>query len=141
MPHRDILRMLDVDYTHNMAVVIETDPDDEEPKLIAVGRYHTDPATNYAEAAFEVRDDWQGRGLGTILLQHLIEIARENGVAGFTAEVLAENRPMQHVFHKSGLEVQSQLDSGVYSLTMSLSPPEERNEPGRRMKGKPKRGS
>jgi hypothetical protein len=41
---------------------------------------------------------------------------------------------MQHVFHKSGLEVQSQLDSGVYSLTMDLSPAEEKSEPQRRMK-------
>jgi len=139
LPHRDILRLLEVDYTQNVAIVIETEPEGQESQLIGVGRYHTDPATNYAETAFVIRDDWQGRGLGTALLGHLIEIARENGIAGFTAEVLAENQPMQHVFHKSGLEIQSHLDSGVYHLTMSLSPPEERNEPGRRMKGKRKR--
>jgi acyl-CoA hydrolase/GNAT superfamily N-acetyltransferase len=141
LPHRDILRLLEVDYTQNMAIVIEAEPDGEEPKLIAVGRYHTDPATNYAETAFVVRDEWQGRGLGTILLQYLIEIAREQGVAGFTAEVLAENRPMQHVFHKSGLEVQSQLESGVYSLTMDLSPVEAGIEPPPRKKGQRKRRS
>jgi hypothetical protein len=72
---------------------------------------------------------------------HLIDIARENGIAGFTAEVLAENRATQHVFHKSGLEVESQLDSGVYSLTMDLSPAEEKGEPRRRMKGKRKRSA
>ena len=72
-------------------------------------------------------------------MRHLIDIARENGVAGFTAEVLAENRGMQHVFHKSGLEVQSQLNDGVYSLTMDLSVVEEEKiEPPRRKKGQRK---
>jgi acyl-CoA hydrolase/RimJ/RimL family protein N-acetyltransferase len=139
LPHRDILRLLEVDYAQNMAVVIETEPGDEESKLVGVGRYHTDPATHYAETAFVIRDDWQGAGLGTALLRHLIDIARENSVAGFTAEVLAENSAMQHVFHKSGLEVQSQLDNGVYHLTMDLSPAEEKSEPQRRMKGQRKR--
>jgi acyl-CoA hydrolase/GNAT superfamily N-acetyltransferase len=139
LPHRDILRLLEVDYTKNMAVVIEAEPDDEESKLIGVGRYHTDPATNYAETAFVIRDDWQGHGLGTTLLQHVIDIARENGVAGFTAEVLGENRAMRHVFHKSGLEIQSQLNGGIYSLTMDLSPVEKKSESRRGKKGSRKR--
>jgi GNAT superfamily N-acetyltransferase len=104
-----------------------------------VGRYHTDPATNYAETAFVIHDDWQGHGLGTTLLQHIIDIARENGVTGFTAEVLGENRAMRHVFHKSGLEIQSQLNGGIYSLTMDLSPVEKKSE-SRRGKGQRKRG-
>jgi len=139
LPHRDILRMLEVDYTKNMAVVIESEPDDEESKLVGVGRYHTDPATNYAETAFVIRDDWQGHGLGTTLLHHVIDIARENGVAGFTAEVLGEDRGMRHVFHKSGLEIQSQLNGGIYSLTMALSPVEKKGEPRRGKKGPRKR--
>jgi acyl-CoA hydrolase/GNAT superfamily N-acetyltransferase len=141
MPHRDILRLLEVDYAQNMAVVIEAEPDDEESTIIGVGRYHTDPATNYAETAFLIRDGWQGFGLGTILLRHLIDIARENGVAGFTAEVLVENRAMRHVFHKSGLEVQSKLDGGVYSLTMDLSSLETKSKPRRKKKGQRKRSS
>ena len=140
LPHRDILRLLEVDYTKNMAVVIEAEPDDEESRIVGVGRYHTDPATNYAETAFVIRDDWQGHGLGTALLQHVIDIARENGVAGFTAEVLGENRGMRHVFHKSGLEIQSQLNGGVYSLTIDLSPVEKKGKPRSKKKGQRKRG-
>jgi GNAT superfamily N-acetyltransferase len=139
LPHRDILRLLEVDYTKNMAVVIETEPGDEESQLVGVGRYHTDPATNYAETAFVIHDDWQGHGLGTTLMHHVIEIARENGVTGFIAEVLEENRAMRHVFHKSGLEIQSQLHGGVYNLTMDLSPVEKKSEPRRKKGGKRKR--
>jgi GNAT superfamily N-acetyltransferase len=141
LPHRDILRLLEVDYAQNMAVVIEAEPDGEESKIVGVGRYHTDPATNYAETAFLIRDDWQGFGLRTILLRHLIDIARENGVAGFTAEVLVENRAMRHVFHKSGLEVQSKLDGGVYSLTMDLSSLDTKGKPRSGKKAQRKRSS
>jgi RimJ/RimL family protein N-acetyltransferase len=134
LSHRDILRLLEVDYAQNMAVVIEASPDDEESTLIGVGRYHADPATHYAETAYVILDEWQGHGLGTALLEHLIEIARENGIAGFTAEVLSENRAMRHVFHKSGLEIQSQLHGGVYSLVMDLRPPENKGQPPRKKK-------
>jgi RimJ/RimL family protein N-acetyltransferase len=130
------LRLVEVDYAQNMAVVIEAEPDDEESTIIGVGRYHTDPATNYAETAYVILDQWQGHGLGTLLLQHLIDIARENGIAGFTAEVLSENQAMRHVFHKSGLEIQSQLHGGVYSLIMNLWPVEKKGQP--RHKKKPR---
>ena len=103
-----------------MAVVIESQLEGEESQLLGMGSYHTDPATSYAETAFLIRDDWQGRGLGTALLLHLIDIARKNGIAGFTAEILADNRTMRHVFHKAGLEIQSTLSDGVYSLRMDL---------------------
>ena len=132
LSHRDILRLLEVDYTKNMAAVIEAEPDGEEATIVGVGRYHTDPATNYAETAFVILDDWQGHGLGTMLLQHLIQIARENGIAGFTADVLAENRGMRHVFHKSGLEIQSQLNGGVYSLAMDLSSAKQKKTPSKK---------
>jgi len=141
LSHRDILRLLEVDYTQNMAVVIEAGPDGGESEIIGVGRYHTDPATNYAETAFVVLDAWQGHSLGSMLLDHLIEIARENGIAGFTADVLAENRAMRHVFHKSGLEIQSQLNGGVYSLVMDLSPAKQKSRPPRKAKKSPKRKS
>ena len=139
LSHRDILRLLEVDYTQNMAVVIEAEPDGAESEIIGVGRYHTDPATNYAETAFVVLDAWQGHSLGTMLLDHLIQIARENGIAGFTADVLAENRAMRHVFHKSGLEIQSRLNGGVYSLVMDLSPAKQKSRPPRKAKKSPKR--
>jgi GNAT superfamily N-acetyltransferase len=121
MPHKDILYYLNVDYSKTMALVVDTASGGEESEIVAVGRYHTDPRTDYAEVAFVVRDDWQGHGLATLLLKELIRIARQNGVVGFTAEVLGTNDAMLHVFHKSGLKVQSSLADGEYSLKMTLS--------------------
>ncbi len=89
--------------------------------LIAVGRYYLDEATNRAEVAFVVRDEWQNKGIGSFLLNYLVTIARRNGIKGFTAEVLRENKPMQRVFHKkSDLRVQSHLTEDVYSFELDF---------------------
>ena len=70
--------------------------------------------------AFVVRDGWQGKGLGTFVFRHLVKIAKRNGIAGFTAEVLRENERMQAVFNHSNLKVKSQLEEGVYSFVMDF---------------------
>lgn len=106
MPHADLLRYTDVDDRDNVAIVVETQPQQSEPELIGVARYHNDRSTNFAEIAFLIRDDWQRHGVGTELIKHLIDIAKQNGIGGFTAEVLTINTPMFSVFERSGLEVQ-----------------------------------
>ncbi len=114
----DLLGYLDVDDRDNVAIIAETQTEDSEPEIVAVGRYHNDRASNYAEVAFEVRDDWQRQGIGTALLRHLIEIAKQSGIDGLTAEVLATNTEMMRVFHRSGLEVSSILSGQGYEVTM-----------------------
>ena len=71
-----------------------------------------------AETAFAVRDDFQKRGIGTELLKYLTYLAQKQGLLGFTAEVLVENRPMLHIFQKMGFDMQKRISSGVYELRM-----------------------
>jgi len=68
-----------------------------------------------------VQDDWQGKHIGSYLFKHLVNIARRHGIAGFTAEVLSENRPMQAVFRHSGLKVTSRTREGVVHFDMEFS--------------------
>jgi GNAT superfamily N-acetyltransferase len=75
-----------------------------------------DQATRLAEVAFVVRDDWQGRGVGTLLMKRMSEIAQARGLVGFSADVLASNKSMLMVFQRSGLEVVSQFDGSTYHL-------------------------
>ena len=63
-------------------------------------------------------DGWQGKGIGTFLFNHLMKIARRNGIRGFTAEVLSQNRAMQAVFDRSNCKTRSRLAEGVYSYEM-----------------------
>jgi ribosomal protein S18 acetylase RimI-like enzyme len=79
----------------------------------------SDPA--HAEAAFAVSDDFAGRGLGTILLAHLAEAAREAGVEVFVNEVLPQNHRMIGVFRESGFPVQTRSLPGYLQIDVPTS--------------------
>jgi len=111
--HEEMQELVDSDYALNMGVVA-CDPDLGD--LIGMSRYDVDPATQLAEIAFVVCDNWQNRGVGTLLMKRMSEIARARGLAGFTADVLSRNKAMLIVFQRSGLEVMSQFDGSSYHL-------------------------
>jgi GNAT superfamily N-acetyltransferase len=120
MPHEKIQPFVNIDYREEMALVgLLGEPGDEE--IIAIGRFRIDPSDDLAEIAFVVRDDWQNRGVGTHLMSKLFEIARERGVDGLKADVLAENKKMLHVFHKCGYPVHSKLEDGIYSIRIDFA--------------------
>ena len=109
-----------VDHRTEVAIVA-TLPAAYGEDIIAVGRYYLNPKTNRAEVAFVVRDEWQGRGIGSFLLKYLTTIAKRQGISGFTAEVLRENKAMQAVLNKSEAKVHSKLRQNVYSYTLDFA--------------------
>lgn len=109
----EILKLVDLDYVQNMALLVCAGPDDH-PDIVAMARYDLDPATQLADIAFVVRDDWQGKGAGTILMRRMAEIARARGAAGFRGDVQAANKAMLSIFHRSGLNVRSDLRGDSY---------------------------
>ncbi|MBW1982156.1 MAG: GNAT family N-acetyltransferase [Deltaproteobacteria bacterium] len=114
-PHRDTQAMVNIDYEHEMTIVGVVGEIGSET-IIAVGRYILDQKTNFAEVDFAVRSEWQRKGIGTFLVHYLCEIARSKGVTGFMAYVLAANRKMLSVFHKTGYVIHSSLEDGVYEI-------------------------
>lgn len=100
--------------------IVATVPEAHGEDIIAIGRYYLDEKTNMAEIAFIVRDKWQNLGIGTALYKHLTLIARRNGIAGFTAEVLKTNRAMLRVINKSDMGVTSVPNSDVYSFRIKF---------------------
>ncbi len=116
---RQIQDFVYIDHRRDVAVV-GTVPEAHGEQIIAVGTYYLNEKTNLAEVAFVVRDGWQNKRLGTYMFKHLTKIAKRNGIAGFTAEVLRENERMQNVFNHSGLKVTSQLEEGVFSFHMEF---------------------
>lgn len=114
-PHEEMQDLVDLDFQGNMALVVTATRECTE-ELVAMARYDVEPATRLAEIAFVVRDEWQGKGLGTLLMQRLTAIARARGLAGFSAEVHSSNKPMMVVFHNSGHKLTSRLEDGVYYL-------------------------
>ena len=90
-------------------------------ELIGCGSYECDdPPSQSAEFAMAVADDMHNRGVGTLLLEHLISLARSRGLRAFTAETLSENALMLRVFADAGLQPHRALAGGVYDLTFPL---------------------
>jgi acyl-CoA synthetase (NDP forming)/L-amino acid N-acyltransferase YncA len=73
-----------------------------------------------AEVAFAVADDMHNRGVGTLLLEHLISLARSRGVRSLIAQTLSDNALMLRVFADAGLQARRALADGVYELTFPL---------------------
>lgn len=112
-----------VDYRGRFALVVER-PGVGAPALIAVARYETTSDPALAEVAFVVEDDWQGRGLGTILLQDVLRAAEANGIAAFQAWVLADNRRMLDMFARFTDVIERRLEQSVVSLRFRRAPPD-----------------
>jgi acyl-CoA synthetase (NDP forming)/GNAT superfamily N-acetyltransferase len=89
-------------------------------RLVGVASYETAGGPYAAEVAFAVPDDMHGRGIATLLLEHLVSVGKERGLHAFTAEALPENRPMLEVFADAGLPVQRRMTDGVVELTFPL---------------------
>src|SRR5579875_3914001 len=115
IPPRDLHRFANVDYHDRVALVAELGGE-----IIAVGRYERDDATDQAEVAFVVADAHQGRGIGSVLLEHLAAAARERGLKRFTAVVLAENSGMIRVFRDAGYEMTRRVEYGEVTLQFDI---------------------
>jgi acyl-CoA synthetase (NDP forming)/GNAT superfamily N-acetyltransferase len=124
IPERDLQRFVNVDHRDREAFVTLADG-----RITAVGRYERlGPDSPEAEVAFVVEDALQGRGIGSVLLEHLADAARENGITRFVAEVLPENNGMLRVFGDTGYQVQRRYADGVVHLSFPIEPTEKSRE-------------
>lgn len=113
---RDVQRFTHVDYIDRVALVATMRDD-----IIGVGRYDR-LEEHSAEVAFNISDHYQGKGIGSVLLEHLAAIGREEGLTEFTAEVLPQNRRMLQVFSDAGYDVSRRLEDGVVSVHFDIEP-------------------
>ena len=120
MPHERLQDLVIIDYTREVAILVFTTQHEKKELILGVGRYYIDPGMHTAEVAFAVRDDYQKRGIGTELLAYLTYLAKREGLLGFTAEVLAENRPMLHTFEKGGFDIKKTTVAGLCELKMTF---------------------
>jgi RimJ/RimL family protein N-acetyltransferase len=109
-----------VDFLDRFAIVAEVS-EDKEKHLVGVGRFDINEP-NYAESAIVVRDDYQGAGLGTAILERMREVAKGRGLHAFTAEILAENSKMIDLLVGNGFEVESPKDGIVRVLAPIEAP-------------------
>ncbi|HEY7723376.1 MAG TPA: GNAT family N-acetyltransferase [Pedococcus sp.] len=115
---RDVTRFTNVDYVDRVALVATV-----RDEIVGIGRYDRLNARS-AEVAFNISDAFQGRGVGSVLLEHLAVIAQELGVSEFVAEVLPQNRKMLSVFTDAGYEVDRHIEDGIVSVRFEIRPTE-----------------
>ena len=118
-PHKDVQQLTNIDYEQNLAIV-GTVPGVSGEQIVAIAQYFLEPKTQAAEVAFVVQDEWQQKGMGTLLLEYLTQIAKKRGVRRFYAKVLPVNKAMLAVFYNSGYQVNTEFDGDVYSITYDL---------------------
>ena len=121
---REVEHFTTVDYDDRVALVATIGG-----AMVAVVRYdRIRPGADTAEVAFLVEDAHQGRGVASVLLEHIAAAARERGITRFVADVLPENRRMSTVFRDAGYQAEQRFEDGVLSLTLDLAPTETSRE-------------
>ncbi|MFQ5831359.1 MAG: GNAT family N-acetyltransferase [Candidatus Thorarchaeota archaeon] len=113
-----------VDQSRDISIVatICSNDDGSTEEIIGAGRYLLDWHKNEAEFALLVQDDYQNKGIGTYMLNHLMRIAKSKGVGAFVAHVHPKNVPMIRFLHKTGKVIESKLkmedDEYIFRLTL-----------------------
>ncbi len=117
MPHERLQPFVVIDYSKEMVLLAVLQKGERE-EVVGMGQYYLDETTHTAEVGFAVKDAYQNKGIGTELLAYLTFLAKREGLLGFYAEVLVENRPMLHLFEKMGFDIEKRREEGIYELKM-----------------------
>jgi GNAT superfamily N-acetyltransferase len=117
----DLAYLTELDFDRRVALVATLSPDTPAP-LVGVVRYDVLPGRDgqpvRSELGIVVEDQHQNRGIGTVLLKHLLGVAHDHGIAEITAEVLPQNTRMLELVAGAGVPVSRALEEGVIRLTV-----------------------
>jgi acetyltransferase len=106
--HAVAARLTQIDYDREMALIAQ-----HGAAALGIAHFFADPDRLSAEYAIAVRSDWQGRGVGYVLMNRLIAIARQCGIGELVGEVLRENRPMLAMCRELGFAIAADPDDGA----------------------------
>jgi GNAT superfamily N-acetyltransferase len=117
---KELTYFTEVDFNHHVALVAELESEASYVP-VAVGRLvRNSGEPDHCEIAITVTDSMQGLGIGKIMLDHLIECARQLGVRHMDASVMADNNRMMRLIRKTGLPFKTSLQDGINTISVSL---------------------
>jgi acyl-CoA hydrolase/RimJ/RimL family protein N-acetyltransferase len=117
MPHAKMQEYVNVDCNQVISIVgVVGEPG--EGRIIAEARFVKDPDRPYADLAFLVDEGYHGLGIASYMYKMLVRLAKERGIKGFTADILASNKAMLKVLEKGDLPVHTKLDHGAFEITI-----------------------
>jgi len=119
--HERLVRVCFADYDRELPLVAEhLDEASGKREIVGIGRLSRQRGGNSAEVAIVISDAWQGKGLGTLLMKMLVEVARKEGVQRLSADILSENFEMQRLMEKAGFKLVKPVDDNVIKAEMAL---------------------
>ena len=128
MPHENLQKYVNVSEDEGLSLVVVTGPRENE-RIIAESRYMLGSGKEFADVAFMVDENFHSRGIATFLLKHMIDIAKENGIKGFKADILNSNSPMIAVFDKLPYVQRRRVGGGEISLKFQFDELKENPRP------------
>ncbi|MHC1590564.1 MAG: GNAT family N-acetyltransferase [Candidatus Helarchaeales archaeon] len=118
VPKSRVRQFTRIDYRKNFALVVEN----PQKKLIGIGRFIVDKDDpDSAEMSIVIADAYQRRGIGTILIKYLVQIAKERGIKKIYATVLSDNYKILGTIDKLGFKFQRRLEDGDLRVECDLS--------------------
>ncbi|MDD4860311.1 MAG: GNAT family N-acetyltransferase, partial [Dehalococcoidales bacterium] len=119
LPREEAKQLCTLDYKNEFAIVATTGEGAEE-KIAGVGRYHTLPVNRHAQLELVIEDIYQGKGVGTAILEHLAKAARTQGIRAFVVSALAESPESLKVLEDVGFKKDGEVERGIYRMFLSL---------------------
>jgi GNAT superfamily N-acetyltransferase len=118
MPHQNMQKYIQVDYKKSLSIVAVLQIGHSE-RIIAEARYASQDGKRY-EMAFLVDESFHGKGIGSFLVNYLIQIAKETGIKTLYADVLRQNEKMLTVFDKASVVPKKKASADVFTLEFRL---------------------
>ena len=115
------VRFCGVDHCDTCAIVAEVMRDSGK-EIVATGKYYRLPDKHSAEIILAVADDYQGRGLGTSILEQLMSVARQNGIDTFKGDVLACDTYALSIFKNYGFNLTLEAQGDAYRIIFPITP-------------------
>lgn len=117
MSYEQLQKFIAVDYRDEMIILALLKIDGIE-EVVGIGEYRITEKSVMADIALTVRDDYQNMGIGRELFNYLTEIAKNAGILGFTAEVLADNTSVSRMSERMGIKFEKEISHGITKLSM-----------------------
>ena len=120
MPHEVLQEsFVVIDYSKEM-VILSILQQNQKEIITGLAQFTSNEGSHTAEVAIVIKDEYQNQGIGTELLTHLTYIAKRQGLLGFSADVLKDNRAMLHLFEKIGFNIEKKTKPDVYTLSLGF---------------------
>jgi len=116
----DAVRFCTIDYRDTFAFVADV-LRGQNHDIVAAGKYYRLPDNHSAEVVFVVEDSYQGRGLGTAILEQLARVAREEGIDTFEADTIAGDERAASIFKSYGFNITGEFQSGIYHVVFPIT--------------------